>query len=332
MTLATVADWKVGTAIDRRRLSPILEIFRLTSEPGSRFPDYVPGQYIALRRDRCRLTKRAIGADGKERYVPDLNESGQPKIGPVTHSYSIASAPWETSEHGCLEFYVVLERDEHGTVGRLSGSFFDMGRGDDSVSYVNRITGNFTLQHRTNGFGSVLMVGTGTGVAPFVSMIKQLHYDARQGRLPPVHYTLLHTNRTYEELAYHQELLDIEESGAFDFCYVASVSRPSARNRSDPRLGSGRANNLLRHIFGMPLKEEDDLHAVHAARGDDSRARDALARTVTPALPSQISREELLRRCDPSRTVVLTCGNPASMDDIKHVADTHRMGFEKEDW
>jgi ferredoxin-NADP reductase len=250
----------------------------------------------------------------------------------VTHSYSIASAPWETSEHGCLEFYVVLERDGHGTVGRLSGSFFDMGRSDDSVSYVNRITGNFTLQHRTNGFGSVLMVGTGTGVAPFVSMVKQLRHDARHGRLPSVQYTLLHTNRTYEELAYHQELLDIEASGAFDFLYVPSVSRPTARDGADPRLGRGRANNLLRHILAMPLKEEDDLHAVHAAGGDDSRARDALARTVTPALPSQISRDALLRRWEPTRTVVLTCGNPASMDDIKHVADIHRMGFEKEDW
>jgi ferredoxin-NADP reductase len=327
-----MADWKVGTAVDRRRLSPILEIFRLKPEPGSRFPDYVPGQYIALRRERCRLTRRAIGADGHERYVLDLDESGQPKIGPVTHSYSIASAPWETIEHGWLEFYVVLERDEDGTVGRLSGSFFDMGAGDDSVSYVNRITGNFTLQHRTNSFGSVLMVGTGTGVAPFVSMVKQLHHDAVQGRLPSVQYTLLHTNRTYEELAYHQELLDIEACSAFDFLYVPSVSRPTARDGADPRLGRGRANNLLRHMFGMPLREEDDLHAVHAAGGDDSRTRAALARTVTPALPSQISRDELLRRCEPSRTVVLTCGNPASMDDIKHVADTHRMGFEKEDW
>lgn len=326
-----MADWKVGTAIDRRRLSPILEIFRLKPEPGSRFPNYVPGQYIALRRDRCRLTRRVIDADGRERYVPDLDESGKRKIGPVTHSYSIASAPFETSESGYLEFYVVLEQDEHGTLGRLSESFFEMGSGDE-VLYVNRITGNFTLSHRAKEFPSVLLAGTGTGVAPFVSMIKQLHHEARQGKVPPIRYTLLHTNRTYEELAYHQELLDIEAANTFDFLYIASVSRPIARDAENPRLGRGRANNLLRHMFGMSMKEEDDLNAARAWGEDASRAQSALGRAVAPALPGHVSQDSLLGRFEPSRTVVLTCGNPASMADVKHVADTQRLAFEKEDW
>ena len=121
-----MADLKIGTAIDQRNLSTVLAIFRLKPESGSRFPDYVPGQYIALRRDRCRLTKKVVGPEGQVRYVPDLDASGQPKLGPVTHSYSIASAPFESQEHGCLEFYVVLEKDEHGTLGRLSSSFFEM--------------------------------------------------------------------------------------------------------------------------------------------------------------------------------------------------------------
>ena len=114
-------------------------------QSGSRFPDYLPGQYIALRRDRCRLTKRFVGPEALVRYVQDLDESGQPKLGPVTHSYSIASAPFESQEHGYLEFYVVLEKDECGTLGRLSNSFFEMGLpADDKITYVNRITGAFT--------------------------------------------------------------------------------------------------------------------------------------------------------------------------------------------
>lgn len=330
--LACVANWKVGTATDRRTLSPVLETFRLQPERGSRFPEYTPGQYIALRRNRCRLTRRVVEAGGRERYVADLDEAGQPKLGPVTHSYSIASAPFETQEHGHLEFYVVLEKYEDGTPGRLSGSFFEMDPMADEVLYVNRITGNFTLTHRARGFASVVLVGTGTGVAPFVSMIKQLHHEASRGNVAAVQYTLLHTNRTYDELAYHRELLDIEASQACDFRYVASVSRPAARDLQDPRLGRGRANNLLRHIFSMPLKEEDDLQAGRARGEDTARAREALARVVTPALPDHVSREELRRRVDPSRTVVLTCGNPASMEDIKYVADTHHIPFEKEDW
>ncbi len=328
-----MAELKVGTAIDQRKLSPVLAIFRLMPQSGSRFPDYLPGQYIALRRDRCRLTKRFVGPEGLARYVQDLDESGQLKLGPVTHSYSIASAPFESQEHGYLEFYVVLEKDEYGTLGRLSSSFFEMGpRADDKVTYVNRITGAFTLDKRANGFGSVLLVGTGTGVAPFVSMIKQLHHEACRGGVVPAQYTLLHTNRTYEELAYHQELLEIEASQRFDFVYVASVSRPTERDVKDPRLGQGRANNLLRYIFGIPVKEEQDVDTVIARGEDASRAQAALAKAVAPALPSCVSRSELVERFDSSRTVLLTCGNPSSMEDIKYVADARRIPFEKEDW
>jgi ferredoxin-NADP reductase len=327
-----MAELKVGTAIDQRKLSSVLETFRLKPQDGTRFPYYLPGQYIALRRDRCRLTKRVVGPEGQVRYVPDLDASGQPKIGPVTHSYSIASAPFETGDHGCLEFYVVLEKGDDGTLGRLSRSFFEMGAGDDRITYVDRITGNFTLSKTANGFGNVLLVGTGTGLAPFVSMVKQLHHNAGRGQVDSVKYTLLHTNRTYEELAYHQELLDIEAAQRFDFAYVASVSRPTERDVNDPRMGQGRANNLLRHIFGMPLKEEEELEAA-IARGDDpSGPKATLARTVKPVLPSHLSRGDLVKRIDPSRSVLLTCGNPSSMEDIKHVADSHGIPFEKEDW
>jgi ferredoxin-NADP reductase len=315
-----MAEFKIGTVVDQRRLSPILMIFRLMPQDGRRFPDYLAGQYIALRRDRCRLTKRVVEPDGGVRYVPDLDESGRPKLGPVTHSYSIASAPFETRQHGHLEFYVVLEKDGHGTPGRLSGAFFELGRSPDhQVAYVERITGNFTLPKTAGAAESVLLVGTGTGVAPFVSMIKQLHHDACRGQATSIRYTLLQTNRTFEELAYHQELLDIEAAARFDFVYLASVSRPTERDVKDPRLGQGRANNLLRHIFGLPMKEAGD-------------GGSAPARAVTPALPAHVSRAELLERLDPSRSVLLTCGNPSSMADIQHVAEVHHIRFEKEDW
>ena len=327
-----MAELKVGTAVDQRKLSPVLEIFRLMPESGSQFPQYVAGQYIALRRDRCRLTKRVVGPEGRVSYVPDLDEAGQPKIGPVTHSYSIASAPFETEAHGGLEFYVVLEKDEHGTLGRLSSSFFEMGPANGKVAYVNRITGNFTLEKTAHGFSSVVLVGTGTGVAPFVSMIKQVHHEATLGRVSPVQFTLLHTNRTFEELAYHQDLLDIQASQRFDFVYVPSVSRPTARDIGDAHLGRGRANNLLRHIVGMPLKEEDEVTAAIASGADPSLTRAALAKVVAPALPGHLSRSDLVKRFDSSRSVLLTCGNPSSMEDIKHVADSQRMAFEKEDW
>ena len=34
----------------------------------------------------------------------------------------------------------------------------------------------------------------------------------------------------------------------------------------------------------------------------------------------------------PGETVVLNCGNPASMRDVQSVAERNGMRFEKEDW
>src|SRR6185295_20312004 len=95
---------------------------------------------------------------------------------------------------------------------------------NDRLAYLERIVGDFTLAKRATGFEHVLMVGTGTGLAPFVSMAKQLDHEARQGKRPPARYTLFHANRTYDELAYHRDLLEIEQRQAFDFVYVPSVS------------------------------------------------------------------------------------------------------------
>lgn len=327
-----MAKTKIGTVVRFHKSSPILAIFHLMPHNGSRFPDYKAGQYIALRRNDCRLTKKIISPDKKVTYLPSLDESGKQKIGPVTHSYSIASAPFETSQNKYLEFYVILEIDEKGEPGRLTESMFRMDpQGDNELIYYDRITGDFTLDKRAAGFQNVLLVGTGTGVAPFVSIIKQLHYEANQGKDQRVKYTLVHANRTTEELDYHKDLSAMEADERFDFVYLPSVSRPTARDHSDAKMGKGRANNLLRHIFEMPLKEEQDLQEA-SGEGDVSKAKAALERTVRPLLPQRFSRKELQERIEPAHSVIMTCGNSFFMSDIKTIADARHIKFEKEDW
>ena len=80
---------------------------------------------------------------------------------------------------------------------------------DEPVNYVDRIVGSFTLDKLIQGAQRIVMIGTGTGLAPFISMIKQLHHDGSQSGSRDRTYTLLHTNRTSVELAYHQTLLEI---------------------------------------------------------------------------------------------------------------------------
>jgi len=328
-----MAAQKQGTIVHWQSLSPILATFRLAPEDASRFPGYVPGQYIALRRENCKLTRRITDPDGKVRYGPDVDDKGAPHYGAVTHSYSITSAPSETVQHGCLEFYVVLEKGETEYPGRFTESLFrDQPHGDSRLTYFDRIAGDFTLEKRTAGHSSVLLVGTGTGLAPFRSMIRQLHSEALSGKASSVRYTLLHANRTAQELAYHRELSDIEASRSFDFAYLPSVSRPSPRDMSDPTLGKGRANNLLRRLFDMPLKEEEMQPPNQPGTDGPIKPQPALAHVVRPVFPERHPVRELRRRLDLSSTVVLTCGNPSAMADVQAIASANQLRFEKEDW
>ena len=118
-----MAELKSGRIVEWHRLSATLSLFRLVGPEGAFFPPYEPGQYIALRREDCLLTRKV--KEGNEvHYVPDLDEQGNQKRGSVTHSYSISSAPFETAAGNYLEFYVVLERDREGVLGRFTESLF----------------------------------------------------------------------------------------------------------------------------------------------------------------------------------------------------------------
>jgi ferredoxin-NADP reductase len=162
-------------------------------------------------------------------------------------------------------------------------------------------------------------------------MAKQLDHDASQGRRDDKRYTLFHANRSRAELAYHEDLLAIEAAGRFDFVYVPSVSRPTAQDRQEPRLGTGRGNNVLRYVFGMPLKEEEEARRAEGGP-DAARMAEAVEKAVRPSLPRHLSPSSLQDRALPADTVILTCGNPSSMADIKFIAESNKIRYEKEDW
>jgi len=57
-------DIRTGTVVEWRQLSPVLATFRLAPEDGHAFPSYEAGQYMALRREDCRLTRKVKAPDG----------------------------------------------------------------------------------------------------------------------------------------------------------------------------------------------------------------------------------------------------------------------------
>ncbi len=327
-----MAGLRTGTVVHKEIVADTLIRFRLAPESGHRFPGYEAGQAIALSRDDCKLTRKTgVGPDGKPMREPEYDPWGRQTIGPVTNYFSIASAPSETAEHGCLDFLATLEHGVHGLSGRLSELLFGGEEDADTceVGYQDRIGGGFTLSSRAGDAPSVLMVGTGTGVAPFVSMIRELRArdDGGDGR----RYTLVHTARTEAELACQGELFEIEAAGRFDFQYLPTVSRRAGAAGMDARIGLGRASNVVRYVYGLPTAEEEKQAQ---ARSEVTRvAADlALERLVHPQLPAHVNVAELAARHTPDETVLLACGNPASLADIESTAGRRQVRFERDTW
>ena len=321
---------RTGTVTVWRQLSPVLASFRLAPQKRHRFPSYEAGQYMALRREDCRLTRRVSGPDGRTRFLPELDESGRQKRGPVTHAYSIASAPFQTERDKYVEFLVVLEMAS--TLGRFTESLFDMDpREGGEMRYVERIVGDFTLARRVGAADHVLMVATGTGLAPLLSMVRQIDHDASAGRPAPARVTLFFANRTRPELAFHEELATIASAGCFDFVYVPTVSRPGDEQGRET-IGRGRANNVLRLALGLPMAEEEALEEARQAGRDTEFLEEALTRAVAPQLPADVELAEVRKRLDPSSTVLLTCGNPGAMQDVRRAAEGVGIRVEQEEW
>ena len=205
----------------------------------------------------------------------------------VSTVFSIASAPYQTKQRGYLEFFVNRENEF------LEG---------EKIQYADQATGDFTLD-RAKNFANVVFVATGTGVAPFVSMIREIsHQGSTNAR-----YTLIQGSRKVEELGYYKELSELAAAGNIDFLYIPTVSRLNAGAWDHLTIGRGRAANLLRLLVHVPLKGE-------------------------AVLPVPLLKQDFRDRFSTRSTIILACGSHASVADVKDVASEKGIRFEKEDW
>lgn len=126
-------------------------------------------------------------------------------------SYSIASAP------GAQELELGIELLDDGEV---SGYFHDVAQPGDAIEVRGPLGGHFVWHAQQPG--PVLLVGGGSGVVPLVSIARSWREAGA-----PVPMLLLHSGRTWDGLAYREELAAIAASGS-GFRYVTAVTREAA--------------------------------------------------------------------------------------------------------
>lgn len=243
-----------------RAWTPHLFSFRLTRQAGFRF---APGQY-------ARLGVRKRTAAGETL---------------VWRAYSMVSAPHD--EH--LEFYsIVVPGGEFTTeLARL--------RVGDAV-LVDKTAHGFLTLGRFAGGTDLWLLASGTGIAPFIAIVRDAEVWERYARV-----ILVHSVREPAELAYADTLAALPEDPLVG-----------------PLVGPPPAGNLAGEPSSGRLRV---LHAVTRAHVSGTLAQRIPALIASGALEAAAGVRFAL---DASR--IMICGNPQMVDDTRAVLTARGFG------
>lgn len=200
--------------------------------------DFTPGQYIT------------VGAGGIER------------------PYSIVSAPHEPD----IELFIEYVLPENG--GKLTPLLYAQHIGD-VLTIRPKPKGRFT---RRAGVTNHMMVATVTGIAPYVSMIRQFIHE-RQNRpdaLDRSRFFVMQGASHRDEFVYDKELMELSARYPDLIQFVRSISRPWADRNAGWTGPVGRINLLVEeYLDRWYLPKADTLIYLCGNPGmiDDARAR-----------------------------------------------------------
>ncbi len=246
-------------------VAPGLIVLRVAPD-GWELPAFTPGQFAVLG-----LPPEAARCADSD---PE-GEGGRPAR-MIRRAYSVASS---SRSREYLEFYINLVQS-----GLLTPRLFALAPGD-RVWLGPKITGTFTLDQAPPD-RHVVLVATGTGLAPYMSMLRTLLPEAGERRLA----VLLGARHSWD-LGYHAELQTMERLCAA-FTYLPTISRPDeehvpwsgATGYVTDLWGSG----ALEGLWGFPVTPAnsrvflcgnpdmiDDMIALLGERGFREHSRNA---------------------------------------------------------
>jgi ferredoxin/flavodoxin---NADP+ reductase len=202
-----------ATLRERIDLTDSLAIFKVAPDEPIAGEDawFVPGQYVVL------------GMNHAER-------------GSVRRAMSLASAP---EQRDLLEFYIryVSKPESDNPLTHLMWPIV----AGDRLFATTKATGRFTVEHTVGADDPRLkvFVAAGTGLAPFVSIIRSRRLRDSSATLEDL--VVLHGASYPEDLGYRDELDDAKKAG---LRYHTTVSRP--HERPDWKGDAGRVEDYFR--------------------------------------------------------------------------------------
>jgi ferredoxin--NADP+ reductase len=209
------------TVTDMRRWNERLITFRITRPKGYQF---VPGQYSRL------------GLEGEDGSM-------------IWRAYSITSGPDEDT----LEYYGIV------VPNGLFTTQMDKLQVGDAVWLEKNLYGFMTADRFSDG-DELWMLATGTGIGPFISMLRDPAVWQRFSRL-----VLVHGVRHAQELSYAHELRAMRDAPPFpgskaQLTLLQAVSREEAQagdaHRLHGRITTLLENGELERAAGLPLTLE----------------------------------------------------------------------------
>ncbi len=188
-----------AVVIQKVEVSPGLMVLRVQPD-GWDLPDFIPGQFATLglpgKAPRCQLSD------------PEEKTGDPDKI--IKRAYSIASSS-RLKEY--IEFFITLVRS-----GQLTPRLFELEVGS-RLLMGQKFKGVFTIDLAPED-KNIVMIATGTGLAPYMSVIRTCLNMKGNRR-----FAILHGARHSWDLGYRSELITL--SGLSEnFEYVPSISRP----------------------------------------------------------------------------------------------------------
>lgn len=183
---------------------------------------------------------------------------------PLLRAYSIASANYENE----LEFFSIKVDD-----GALTSRLRDVKPGDE-ILVSRKPTGTLVADHLLPG-RNLFLISTGTGLAPFMSIIKDPEVYDRFDRV-----ILTHGCRYVRELAYQQEITEQLPHNEFfgelvqqQLLYYPTVTREPFRNQG--RITYLMESGKLCEDLGLPAL--DPAHDRLMICGSPSMLKDTCA-------------------------------------------------------